>query len=394
MSRIAAAARALGRLLMNNRFSSNRFTNNRFTNHPLMRWSVPVLLEAGAWAALFLAPRSWDLAAYALLHLAATPLFAVQLWRQLPRRYRVPAGDALGFLNLLIAVLPFVGVLGLVAGLVLALRMPRFNRAFSVTSLPLPELPFQPPVVHTVPPYSGGALRQILRYADRPLKRLKAVMATRFMQVRDAVPVLQVALKDRVDDVRLLAYAMLDGKEKQLAERIQQLQDDLEEAPPARAAAIHRVMAALCWELVYGQLVHGAVRLHWLARARGHAEAALSTRADGALWVLYARIALEQNDLARAGVALRRASESGVTDRALASWCAELAFRERRYEDVARWMRMAPQGERGRRLARIRDYWCSVNNGNNGNNGNNSNNSNNSNISNISNNDSISGVPS
>src|SRR5690606_27483638 len=126
-----------------------------------------------------------------------------------------------GLLFALLWMLPVLGALGLLWGVIGALRHFPDRDARRAQTMSLPELPFAPPAVLPMPPYSQGALRQIVHAAGRPLKRLKAVMATRYMAPREAMPVWSKAMQDPVDDVRLLAYAMRDGSEKRLARRIQ-----------------------------------------------------------------------------------------------------------------------------------------------------------------------------
>ncbi len=323
------------------------------------RWLLAAALELGSVGVVVLLEPAWlALLSYVVLHAAATPLLAAECWHLLPRRYRLPARDSLRFLNGMLFLMPLVGAIGLLWGLVGALRLPRLRRHLSLRFVSVPELPFQPPQVFVVPPYSSGALRQILRFSDRPLKRLKAVMATRHMPVHDAVPVWQIALKDRVDDVRLLAYAMTDGKEKQLTDRIQELTAELDEVPPFRRADCHRQLAQLAWELVYNQLVQGAVRQHWLNAARQHAETALASLDDAPLRLLYVRLLLAQDDRSAVRAALAAAEQAGVAPSMLAPWQAELAFRERRFADIpALLSRDTRVAERGAPLASIRQWW-------------------------------------
>ena len=334
-------------------------------------WFAALALETASLLALLLLTPSWlALLAYLLLHAAATPMLARACWHLLPRRYRLPVRDSMRFLQGMLLLLPLVGAVGLLWGLVGALRLPRSRRQLSLRFIGVPELPFQSPQVFASPPYSSGALRQILRFSDRPLKRLKAVMATRHMPVHQSVPIWQIALKDRVDDVRLLAYAMLDGREKQFTERIQEISAELDELPAPRRADAHRQLAGWCWELVYNGLVQGAVRNHWLKTARQHAESALASatapspvpnleqQANADLHLLHARILLEQDEIAAAENALQQAEAAGLAPAMLAPWRAELAFRQRRFADVPRaLMQDNRQLEQGSALAGVRAWW-------------------------------------
>ena len=297
----------------------------------------------------------WALAAAIAFHSISSYFLAWGFWQLLPRRYKLPARRSLSFLFVLLWILPVVGALGVLWSIVSALKQPR-SRAFQGARIVrLPELPFAPPVIYQAPPYSQGALRQIVHFATRPLKRLKAVMATRHMAPRDAMAVWSKATRDPVDDVRLLAYAMLDNSEKKLADRILALTEALPEMPVGRRNDSHKTIAALCWELVYHRLVQGAVRQHWLETARRHIEVvlvpaahasgngsatfarvampepqrvwdapttpAVSEAADADSWMLYGRILLEADDIAQAeqAFAQRAACRNGRTEnRALA----------------------------------------------------------------------------
>lgn len=323
-------------------------------------WTIALTLEiASVLAVIFISPAWLALLLYLLLHAAATPMLARACWHLLPRRYRLPVQASMRFLQGILLLMPLVGAVGLLWGLVGALRLPRSRRSLNLRFVGVPELPFQSPQVFAAPPYSSGALRQILRFSDKPLKRLKAVMATRHMPVHESVPVWQIALKDRVDDVRLLAYAMLDGREKQLTERIQEISSELDELPPPRRADAHRQLAGYCWELVFNGLVQGAVREHWLRAARQHAELALATYRDAALSLLYVRILLAQAALEEASVALDEAAATGISASVLAPWRAELAFRQRRFAEIPALLAEDHRHvERGAALAEVRRWWC------------------------------------
>ncbi len=334
----------------------------------------------------------WAIAAAIAFHSISSYFLAWGFWQLLPRRYKLPARRTLSFLFVLLWILPVAGALGVLWSIVSALKQPR-SRAFQGARIVrLPELPFAPPVIYEAPPYSQGALRQIVHFATRPLKRLKAVMATRHMAPRDAMAVWSKATRDPVDDVRLLAYAMLDNSEKKLADRILALTEALPETPAGRRNDSHKTIAALCWELVYHRLVQGAVRQHWLETARRHIEVvlmpaahasgngsatfarvampraaesrdapttpAVSEAADADSWMLYGRILLEGDDIAQAEQAFAHARRAGMGEQKIAPWLAEIAFRERKFEAVRRYLSVgARSGEKGRDLALVTAWW-------------------------------------
>ncbi|MFO6383442.1 HEAT repeat domain-containing protein, partial [Pseudomonas aeruginosa] len=82
-------------------------------------------------------------------------------------------------------------------------------------------LPFRPKEKRLDMMFSDGGLQDVLRHAPDPNQRLTAIFATRRMPGKEAIPILKLALRDPADDVRLLAYSMLDQKESRINQRIE-----------------------------------------------------------------------------------------------------------------------------------------------------------------------------
>jgi len=336
-------------------------------------YRLPVLLglTAEALAGLLLwlgadaSAGAWAIAGVIFLHVLSSYFFAQAFWQLLPRRYKLPPRRSLVFLFLILLILPVFGVLGISWSVTSALKRPRSRSTRDIQAIILPELPFSPPVIFATPPYSEGALRQIVYFAERPLKRLKAVMATRYMPAREAMTVWSKASRDPVDDVRLLAYAMMDENEKTLTERILALTEALTDVPAHMQSAYHKTIAALCWELGYHNLVQGTLRAHWLKTARHHLELVVSPSvsadagsADADSWLLYGRILLDSGELAPAKAAFAYARAGGIDEQKILPWLAEIAFEERKFDEVKRYLSsLRHSGEKGRGLAQIKAWW-------------------------------------
>ena len=326
--------------------------------------------EVLAGALLWWGAGDWLVLAAVILHAVSSYYLAQGFWQLLPRRYKLPVRRSLSLLFILLLILPVLGALGLLWSVIGALRRPRNRSSHNVKIVTVPELPFSPPVIFPVPPYSQGALRQIVHFAGRPLKRLKAVMATRHMPPREAMIVWSKATRDPVDDVRLLAYAMKDDSEKKLAERILALTEALPDIPVRMRNSHHKTIAALCWELVYHRLAQGAVREYWLQTARRHMERVLGPsdakavtpvvpdRPDGDSWLLYGRILLDSGNFAPAREAFSHAKSAGIDEQKILPWLAEIAFNERKFPEVKRYLSALKRpGEKGRELAQVKLWW-------------------------------------
>ncbi|GAL03027.1 extracellular matrix protein PelE [Photobacterium aphoticum] len=68
-----------------------------------------------------------------------------------------------------------------------------------------------------------------------PERRALAVTAIRQLPRQHAVPLLQLALKDLTDDVRLLAYASLESIETQINESIALFKNNMTVNPPQKS---------------------------------------------------------------------------------------------------------------------------------------------------------------
>jgi hypothetical protein len=137
----------------------------------------------------------------------------------------------------------------------------------------LPSLPADAPEP-VGEPLGMGALAARIRYSRDANTRLKSVLATRRLDGACATQLLRAALRDSHEDVRLLAYALLEDRERQADATVRDLLATLAAAPPARRAAINERLANAYWELCYQGLVAGELESFSLARALEHLDAA------------------------------------------------------------------------------------------------------------------------
>lgn len=282
------------------------------------------------YASLHSRPR-WMVA----LHLLASSGWSLVTHRLLPVRLRRPMLPALAFLFVIALSLPLLGPLGLVSALLAALHAPR-RRAKPLPWLrtQVPDLPHRPLQTTEEHLASGGVLAVVDPAADLP-GRLRVVMATREMRDHTAVPILNQALADPIDEVRLLAYSMLQAREKKISARITAAQAQLDRgAAPAWQA--RRRLAMENWELAYLGFVQGAALDHVLEQARVHAEAALAEIPGEApnrlgLLLLLGRILLRKNQPGEAREALLLSLEAGQSREAVLPYLAEALFLERNF---------------------------------------------------------------
>lgn len=177
-------------------------------------------------------------------------------------------------------------------------------------------------------------------YGSRnPDRRLQAVYATLKLKDRDAIPLLRMALGDPVDDIRLLAYALLDRKEYRLSKRIQKSKQDLDKMENLRRKQLYRQIANDYWELAHLGLVQGEAKKHVLSMAYEYIERGLEySPQDSGLLFQYAQILLRLGEYQQAFEKFKQAETLGIEYVSLLTYYAEIAFYSRRYQEVKQLM--------------------------------------------------------
>lgn len=182
-----------------------------------------VFMELTAWGGPLLLQEHSDsaLASYLLAHALASALlslFVLPLLRATQSRPRLPI---LILLALWIYAVPIAGFLGMLAGaLVLRYyRSPRIHSTFE--SLQLPEFDQHQRIKGS---FRQTGLRSFLGNPEVPKKdRMRAMVSLQHVSGRVASPLLRNVLNDPSEDLRLLAYGMLDTLEQRISPDISRM---------------------------------------------------------------------------------------------------------------------------------------------------------------------------
>jgi hypothetical protein len=237
---------------------------------------------------------------------------------------------------LVFAMAAFLPVLGALGWLAVAWIRPAADdaplRAHACTPIPGPEAA-RLHAARPAPPRRGAPA------AAR-------VAAARGRDDAGATALLRRALADRDEDVRLVAHAVLESKQR-VAYRRLRTEDGHDGHGDLYLAAAH-------WELARTDLADGECLAHALVSARRCARAAVARHPEHAqLALLAGRIALRSGKPAEAEAALARAIELGLPRAVAAPYLAEAAFLARRFDRVAPRLATADHPA----LARVRRFW-------------------------------------
>lgn len=252
---------------------------------------------------------------------------------------------------------PVLGFLGVLAGIFLSHFFRTQDRKKSLRILDIPELDSRQRLATGL---RAAGLRSFLSNEEAPVAtRLRALVALQNISGRVATPLLRNALADPSEDIRLLAYGLLDSQEKRINRAIHAQSIRLAAAPegsPQHVAAARR-LSGLYWELVYQRLVQGDLRLHALQQSLHYTRLALvRDPLDAALLLHQGRLAQKLGDLEGARSFYGRALSLGLPETRVVPYLAEAAYRLGDYETVRsllsgvdRWCF---------RLRPVADYWC------------------------------------
>lgn len=323
-----------------------------------------LLVEISAWTVLFTADADTDahLSAFLLLHLFASILLAVCAAALLP------TGNARQkfWLMLLMAGccygVPIAGFIGVAIGTLLLrlYRAPPPRQVFD--SLQLPD--FDPHQRHQAG-FRQSGLRAFLGNSAVPINaRIGAMTALQYVSGRVSSPLLRDVLSDPSEDVRLLAYGMLDNQEKRINRAIdEELKRHavLHQSDAASAREIQenqQHLSDLYWELVYQDLAQGDLRDYAIAESKRYCEAVLSKDPDNApLLLRLGRLLHESGDGAAAEAAYRQARTLGLPATRVLPYQAELCFERGDYQATRALMTELSSWGALPRLRPIIDYW-------------------------------------
>ena len=328
----------------------------------LKTWFGALSFEVGSIVILLSSTHSnAALAGYFAAHAAGSILISLALLPIVPRRYSHPRLWLLGFLFAFNFFVPIAGLVCVIGGLVFSLALPHRSAADTYGKVQAPRFTTHRNAEGTG--FRGGQVRAQLANDHAPVAtRLTALAAVQNTPARMTGGILRDLLADPVDDVRLLAYGMLDGKEKAITSKILATRETLATlTAPEEIRIANKQVAEYYWELVYQNLVQGDMQKFAAGEASRHARAALEIDSDDAgLWFMLGRLGLATESLEDAEAAFARAAGQGYARERMLPYLAELLFRQRRFSEVRTLFGELRGKPAAPALMPLRRYWGPV----------------------------------
>lgn len=317
-------------------------------------WSGPALLRGNADAALL---------SYLILHAVASAMLALFLIPFLSSAQARPRIAVMALIAGFGYCIPLFGFIGAVLS-VITLRFLRSSELQGdFESLQLPEFDQHQRLQSS---FRQAGMRSFLSNNQAPMQtRIRAMVALQHVSGRVASPLLRTVLSDPNEDMRLLAYGMLDTLEKRVNRAIDREIKALARAKEHESglagamtdSANHR-LSDLYWELAYQELAQGDLRTHAIHESLRYCEAVLGHQPDHPQMNFRKGRLLQQ--LRRQGEAEHayvRAGELGMAATRLLPYQAELCFERKNFAQTRELMRGLDKLRSLTRLRRVVEYW-------------------------------------
>jgi hypothetical protein len=332
-------------------------------NNLYWAWGA-VLADLG----IFFSPLvfSSGLSAFALVltvHVVACAIVTSSCYFLMPRQFRLPRKMVWLCLFNFAFVAPVLGAIGMLLMTRVTLRRAEEKLLLAVpVSVPMPEYDVQG---KDVTRNGQGSIRSRLGQNVPANVRMQSLLTLQAVPTRVSNPILEELLGDSTDDVRLVAFGMLDAEEKKLSVHIHRERELLaRELTPEQRYTCLRHLAELHWELIYASLAQGELRNHILGQARDYLEKALAVGAqlNSGIWFLKGRILLAHGEVDDAERALQQAVTMGQPKISVLPYLAEIAFRRREFALVKTYMQDLVYLNAASRTRAIADFWTGAHN--------------------------------
>jgi tetratricopeptide (TPR) repeat protein len=278
------------------------------------------------------------------IHIVLSGLLAALFTLGLPSEYKK---SYLWSFVLLFATSVFtseIGLLFLFIGIQLAKYFPlRTETDYGFESVELPEFS-----IYQWNASQGNGLsgvrERISQQNLNPEVRIQSLMALQQYSSKVATRLIGDLLSDNNDDIRLLAFGILDGREKKFNHQITDISKQLDAFSSSslsiddyhQKSNLLQRLGELYWELVYEDLVQGDLRQFSLRQAERYTREALSLSKEEDAIALF-QLAKILNAAGRYPDALRtlqKAMNAGLSKSRAKPYLAEIAYNLRRYDLV------------------------------------------------------------
>ncbi|GJL63728.1 MAG: hypothetical protein NPIRA04_23820 [Nitrospirales bacterium] len=289
---------------------------------------LAALLEGGALPYLLFTNRYQnDSLSLLILHVMVSIAVGLLGKDSLPHKYRQSPRTVVMFLTALTLFIPMLGAFGVMALVVMTNYFMIGKKNNEIQEIH--DSKFTEAGLVEMLQFGGGDLQSRFQAsALRTETRLDALGKLQSFESHHIHTTVREALQDQADDIRLVAFGILDKKEKSINKKINQELEWYQQTDETFDKLTHaRQLAYAYWELVYKDVVEGDILTYALAQAAHYNDLVLATFPDDAgMWALKGQLALRSQEHDLAQQAFTNALEHGIPEARVIPYLAELAF--------------------------------------------------------------------
>ncbi len=253
----------------------------------------------------------------------------------------------------------FIPVFGIFIGFMITLlRLRTTNKKFAYIIHNTINLNEAKP---TQPKYgAGGALIHLFQQDKTASERTDALFMLGQRQLSTVNQLMHQLLLDNQDEMRLLAFNILDQQQNLITEDVKKLLNLLKTMQPwsEAHARVEKNLAILYWEMVYRQLVVHELEESMLNQAKIYAVSACNMlKDDPSLWVLIGKIYLKMNKYSDAESAFQQAFSCKIAVAQALPYLAEIKYNLHDYLGVYQCLRESDTLLDIARVAPVKRFW-------------------------------------
>ena len=187
----------------------------------------------------------------------------------------------------------------------------------------------------------GGVTMHLFKQESSSADRVDAFFVLSQMQLRNINKLVFKLLPDDIDEMRLLAFNILEGQEDTITRSIHRSLSLLEtkNIPPERYAQFEKDVALQYWELIYNHLISPELEDSILKKAEAYAVSALNFLTnDATLWILLGRIYKHTKHYVLAEKAFNQAILADISPAQVLPYLAEIRYELHDYLGVQNYL--------------------------------------------------------
>ncbi len=208
--------------------------------------------------------------------------------------------------------------------------------------------------------YYSGDLHAILSTSSiNDTQRMQALFKMQSLQSRKTTETFRTLLTDKSEDLRLVAFGLLDKTEKSIFSRIHRELSLVEDCEDDDQKIEHwRQLAYTYWELVYQQAAVGDVLSFALDQVRGYTtEVLFHEDRDGGMWSLLGQVNIQARDYEVARYCFSRALTCGLPESRIVPYMAEVLFSQRDFANLKILLSIQTSLDDVASLQPVLEYW-------------------------------------